>query len=69
MKAAQSAILAIVIFALMSWSRGQYSFRLPITLPLLGGKDPSFYDLVGAMMIVIAVVGLMRLSRQHHNRQ
>jgi hypothetical protein len=45
MKAAQLAILAVVIFALMSWSRGKYSFRLPMTLPLLGGKDPSFYDL------------------------
>ncbi len=69
MKAAQLAILAVVILALMSWSRGKYCFPLPMTLPLLGGKDPSFYDLAGAMVIVIAVAGLARLSRQRRNHQ
>ncbi len=69
MKAAQLAILAIILFALMSWSRGEYSFRLPMVLPLLGGKEPSTYDVAGAMVIVIAIAGLMRLSRQRRNRQ
>jgi hypothetical protein len=69
MKAAQLAIVAIVIFALMSWSRGKYCFPLPMVLPLLGGKEPSIYDLAGAMVIVIAIAGLMRLSRQRRTRQ
>lgn len=69
MKAAQLAVLAIVILALMNWSRGPYTFCLPMTLPLLGGKEPSIYDLGGAMVIVIAIAGLMRLARQRQNRQ
>jgi hypothetical protein len=68
MKAAQLAALAIVILALMNWSRGEYAFRLPTTLPLLGGKEPSIYDLACAMVIAIAIAGLIRLSRnrRHH---
>ena len=67
MKAAQLALLAIVIIALMSWSRGKYSFRLPMTLPLLGGQAPSIYDVAGAMVIVIALAGLIRLGRRRRD--
>ncbi len=66
MKLAQLALLTVVILALMNWSRGQYTFSLPMTLPLLGGKEPSIYDAAGVVVIIIAVVGLMRLS---HNRR
>jgi hypothetical protein len=67
MKAAQLASVAIVILALMSWSRGEYSFRLPMTLPLLGGQAPSIYDVAGAMVIVIAMAGLIRLGRRRRD--
>ena len=67
MKAAQLAILAIVIFTLMGWSRGEYSFRLPMTLPLLGGQAPSIYDVAGAMVIVITLAGQMRLGRRRRD--
>jgi len=69
MKAAQLAVLAIVIFMLMSWSRGEYAFRLPMTLPLLGGKEPSIFDLAGALVIAIAIAGLIRLSRNRGRRE
>ena len=67
MKAAQLAILTIAILALMNWSRGEYSFRLPTTLPLLGGQVPSIYDVAAAMVIVIALAGLMRLGRRRRD--
>ncbi len=67
MRLAQLVALAIIIFALMNWSRGEYSFGLPMTLPLLGGQDPSiYYDLAAFLIIGIAIVGLMRLSRNRH---
>jgi len=68
MKAAQLVALAIVVLALMSWSRCEYSFALPMTLPLLGGQEPSIYDLAAALVILIAIAGLLRLSRnrRHH---
>jgi hypothetical protein len=70
MKLAQLVALAIVIFALMNWSRGEYAFGLPMTLPLLGGMTPSKYDLAGALIIGIAIAGLMRLirNRRHDSR-
>lgn len=68
MKIAQLVTLAIIILALMNWSRGEYSFRLPMTLPLLGGNDPSIYDVAGALVIGIAIAGLMRLSRNRRRR-
>ena len=67
MKAAQLVVLTLVILALMNWSRGEYSFRLPTTLPLLGGQAPSIYDAAGAMVIVITLAGLMRLGRRRRD--
>ncbi len=69
MKAAQLVALAVVVLALMNWSRGDYAFALPMTLPLLGGQEPSIYDLAGALVIVIAIAGLMRLRRNRRHRE
>ena len=67
MRLAQLVALAIIIFALMNWSRGEYTFELPMTLPLLGGMTPSKYDLAGVLIIGIAIAGLIRLSRHRRD--
>ncbi len=66
MRLAQLVTLAILIFALMNWSRGEYSFELPMTLPLLGGMTPSKYDWASALIIAVSIAALMRLSRNRH---
>ena len=63
MKAAKITILLIVIIVLVNWCRGDFDFALPMILPLLGGKKPSFYDVAGAIVIIIGILGLLRLSR------
>jgi len=63
MKAAKITILLIIIIVLVNWCRGDFTFSLPMVLPLLGGKKPSFYDVAGAIVIVIGILGLLRLSR------
>ena len=64
MKAAQVVILAVVVLVLMNWSRGDHSFALPTTLPLLGGKKPGIYDVGAATALIIALIGLVRLGRR-----
>jgi uncharacterized membrane protein YuzA (DUF378 family) len=63
MKAAQITILLIIIIVLINWCRGGFDFALPLVLPLLGGKKPSFYDFAGAIAIAIGILGLLRLLR------
>ena len=63
MKAAKITILLIVIIVVINWCRGEFDFALPMVLPLLGGKKPSFYDVAGAIVIVIGILGMLRLSR------
>ena len=63
MKAAKIAVLLVVIIVLINWCRGDFDFALPMILPLLGGKEPSFYDVAGAIVIIIGIIGLLRLSR------
>jgi hypothetical protein len=64
MKAAQIMILVIATAVLMNWVRGDYDFSLPMVLPLLGGKNPSYYDVAATTAIVIAILGLLRLFRR-----
>ena len=70
MKAAQFVLLLIFVIVLMDWSRGDHSFALPMTLPLLGGKEPAFYDIGAAAALLIALIGLIRLRRgRDHDSQ
>ena len=63
MKTALITILLIIIIVLINWCRGSFDFALPMILPLLGGKKPSFYDVAGAIIIIISILGLLRLLR------
>jgi hypothetical protein len=67
MKAAKITILLIVIIVLINWCRvNNFDSPLPHCLPLLGGKNPSFYDIGGIICIGIGILGLSRLSRNKH---
>ena len=68
MKAAKITILLITIIVLINWCRGDFKFSLPMVLPLLGGKEPSFYDVAGSIVIILGVLGLLRLSRNRRRR-
>lgn len=63
MKAAKITILLITIIVLINWCRGDFKFSLPMVLPLLGGKEPSFYDVSGTIVILGGILGMLRLSR------
>ena len=64
MKAAQIALILIVIFSLIFWVRADNDDlgNLVKILPFCGGHKPSFYD-VGAMaLIALLCWGLSRLK-------
>lgn len=67
MKAAQIAILLIVIIALMNWVRSSQNFALPTVLPWLGGDKPSIYDFAALAMIIIAILGLRGSTHKKDN--
>jgi hypothetical protein len=62
-KAVKITILLIIIIVLINWCRGDFDFALPMILPLLGGKKPGIYDVAGAIVLIIGILGLLRLSR------
>lgn len=67
MKAAKLTILLVTIIILINWvRRGNFTGSLPTCLPLLGGREISFYDTAGIICIAITIIGLMRLA---HNRR
>lgn len=67
MKAAKFTILLVTIIVLINWvRRGDFTGSLPTCLPLLGGREPSFYDVAGIICIAIGIIGLIRLA---HNRR
>jgi hypothetical protein len=64
MKAATLIIVAIVILSFMRWSGGEYALPLPMILPLLGGQEPSIYDIGGGVAFLLTLVGVARLRRR-----
>ena len=66
MKAAKITVLLVIIIVLISWSRGDYDHKLPTVLPLLHGGEVGIYDAASAILAVIGIAGLTRLS---HNRR
>ena len=64
MKAAKITVLLIIFIVLINWIRQEnFSGPLPTVLPLLGGRDPSIFDIGGAICVGIAIWGLFRLFR------
>ena len=70
MKAAKIIIVLIVAYVLIKWIAGNEEFALPTILPFLGGHEPDFwYDIGGIALIVIALLGLRRLSRNQDDNE
>ena len=63
MKAVKITILFLLILVLINWCRGDFDFALPMVLPLLGGMEPSFYDIGGAIVLIGGILGVLSLSR------
>ena len=63
MKAAKITIVLIAVFVILKWLCVQDKFPLPTTLPWLGGHEPCFYDFGALALIILAILGLRRLSR------
>jgi len=65
MKAAQIIILILLISCLINWCReGHFSESIFRTLPYLGGKEISFFDLAGILCIGWVIYRIVRLKNR-----
>jgi hypothetical protein len=56
-------LVTLLLAAIVNWVRQGQRFSILESLPLVGGHDPSRYDVAAVVIIVIALWGIARTAR------
>ncbi|MFC1604018.1 hypothetical protein ACFL5F_03230 [Planctomycetota bacterium] len=64
MKAAKIVLVVIFSAALIRAARLGDIYPLPHALPLLGGKRPGLYDILGVLLVIAFLYAFSRIGRR-----
>jgi hypothetical protein len=64
MKAAKIVLVVVFSAALIRAARLGDIYPLPQALPLLGGKRPGLYDILGVLLVIAFLFAFSRIGRK-----